>query len=270
MQECSVRLLLFFLSWLVMGTVSAQQSASPSASTDGSQSTASASSQKSPDDASSEKNAEGEAEGGKQKEKKKPKHVRRVCPTIKWHDGAYDYRRRDGNYEWRKADIYRNHVGPAMQQAKSISGKGRGGSAAGNLNYTLVRVPNHHQALSILVDYSFSIHRYPKHVPIYAPPECYLESAMRFAPDDPAPKILMGLLFYRRGNFEDAASWFEVVVKRIPNYAEGRYNYGLALLKQEKYEEAAVQAKQAYRLGYPLPALRRALKEKGIDLKDVK
>ena len=77
----------------------------------------------------------------------------------------------------------------------------------------------------------------------YLPDPYYLEGLKR-DPEDMRINHAYGLLLLRRGNFEEAEGYFRRALKRLiernpnPYDSEPYYSLGLALLYQEKEEEA--------------------------------
>lgn len=69
---------------------------------------------------------------------------------------------------------------------------------------------------------------------------------------------------FRDQQFERAREVLQRGLRDVPEpTAEMHYFLGLVLLRQKAYEEARTHAKEAYRLGYPLPGLRRRLQSLG-------
>ncbi|HEY5800079.1 MAG TPA: tetratricopeptide repeat protein [Burkholderiaceae bacterium] len=141
--------------------------------------------------------------------------------------------------------------------------KGQTGALAGSdLSYTLRKFPNHPRALEVLLRIA---PRYQKGaIPgLVRPLECWFERAVRFAPDDAA---MWG--FYARYNFMfgNDKQGTEMLVKALeldPDNPSFNYNYGLALTKVKKYDEALKYAHKAYVLGFPLPGLKQKLTNAG-------
>lgn len=142
--------------------------------------------------------------------------------------------------------------------------KGQSGSIEDDLDYTLRAFPNHHQALYSLIKYSVDKARRNKSWPKGMPqPECYLQRAAAFAPKDANVELLHGLYLHRIGELDKALSHYQRGLRIQPNSAEGQYNTGLLLLDMGRPEEAVVHARQAYKLGHPLPGLNNKLIDAG-------
>lgn len=146
-----------------------------------------------------------------------------------------------------------------------------------NLEYTLGRFPNHHQALYAMIRYAteavFAQRAKREWERMYRgrespPPECYLQRAMDFAPDDHQVRILTGLYYHRVDEYEKAQTAYKEAINMAPESAEAHYNYGLLLTDMERYDPAREHARTAYELGYPLEGLRRQLASAGYPLND--
>jgi tetratricopeptide (TPR) repeat protein len=98
------------------------------------------------------------------------------------------------------------------------------------------------------------------------PPECWLQRALVFRPQDPNLRVLFGNYYVRIKRYELAVEQYQNAVKLAPRSPEAHYNLGLALFKLQRFEEARKHAKIAYSLNYPLPALRDQLKDSGFPL----
>lgn len=75
------------------------------------------------------------------------------------------------------------------------------------------------------------------------------------------------ILFRKQGKLNKAINVLEQVVKRYDlKSPEIFYFLGLFHFENNNFESAALYGKQAYQLGYPLPALRIKLKEQGYNI----
>ena len=74
-----------------------------------------------------------------------------------------------------------------------------------DVDYTLVRFPNHHRALNTAV--IFSVRDGKTELGRRFPAECYLKRAINFSPDDPMPYMLYGMYLHRLGNHGEAIDY---------------------------------------------------------------
>ena len=155
-------------------------------------------------------------------------------------------------------------------QRAALRGDPLGVAVVYNLDYTLRHVPNHAPALFHFAIFSHLLkNRSPssyedlkKRLDYFVPVECYYQYAVRFAPDDPNVRNAYGRYLTRIEQHEEAIKVFASVVKLAPKSAAAHYNLGLAYFAAKKYDEAAVAARKAYKLGYHRTELKERLKRK--------
>ena len=143
----------------------------------------------------------------------------------------------------------------------------------GDIDYTIRAFPNHHRALySVIRNYlrqppaSNRDGQADKFRPGYTgfpPPECYLQRAQYFAPEDGMIPALFGLYLHRREDLDGALVQYKKAEKQLGDnqYAELYYNLGLLYFDRGEYSEAQEYADKAYALNYQLPGLRRKLEQ---------
>ncbi len=141
-----------------------------------------------------------------------------------------------------------------------------GGTLMGDLDYTLRAVPNHHPALYSVIELYFQVKGGRK---LSASerrllfPECYLQRAITYRPEDPMNYLLFGIYLHRRGLYEQALGLYRKAVGLNPGFAEAHYDMGLTLAAMEQWDDARKSAERAYALGYPLDGLKRILQRAG-------
>lgn len=180
--------------------------------------------------------------------------------------GPYDYV--DSKYSWNLNDINQNHWVPAQRE---LADK-RVQYALMQLNYLLIRVPNHYAGL-------FELGRieqlYPgavfdpsqtgnKEVLFFPPtPECYFDRAFRYRPNDPTLRMLFGLYYHKSQGFQQALTQYLKAESMDPESSEIHYNLGLVYFDLKDYDASVQHAEKAYKLGYPLAGLRKKLMAAG-------
>lgn len=171
------------------------------------------------------------------------------------HYGPLDYRQRGKvNLEI----VEGAHFTPDVENGIT----GSTGYIGGDLNYTLVSIPNHARALATLG--KLALKYKTVHVPnMKYPVECYFERAQRFVPDDPAPRAAYGNYLFALGRNEDALRMFKEALRFEPENPTYNYNLALLYLKKNDYEQANTFGQKAYALGFPLTGLRNKLKAAG-------
>ncbi len=163
--------------------------------------------------------------------------------------------------------VERSHF---TSKVKTLRGGEHHPNPLGDLNYTLRAFPNHHEALFAIIRYftegTEQKGKAPSSSKHQLPPECYLQRAIQFRPEDGNNYILYGIYLHRMGRLEEAKRKYEKGLELMPRSAEGHYNLGLLLVDMGAYEEAREAARKAYEMGYPLSGLRKRLAEKGYPL----
>lgn len=169
--------------------------------------------------------------------------------------GPFDYRA-----DKDKLPVVENrHFTPEIEQLQ------RGQTTAnpmGDVQYTLVKFPNHHRALYSAVRYSLTATSSGERRK-YPPAECFLQRAIAFSPDDSVPHMLYGLYLHRKGKLERSLDSYRAAEKLAPNDANLLYNLGLVLFDTGQYAESSRYAHRAYDYGITLPGLKRKLQQAG-------
>lgn len=179
------------------------------------------------------------------------------CPPTN-SDERKDYRLRDTTrvLRFKAKDTYENHLEPAMQlMQEGIYSE----AVIADLNFLLVRWPNHYPALQTLIKYEAGGGRTTKYLSV----SCYFQRATWFVPDDANIFVLNGVYRHRKGDYEGAERSWKVAVSIDGESAEAHYNLGLLYVRLEDYSSAVEHAQLAYELGYPLPGLKAKLVRNG-------
>lgn len=155
--------------------------------------------------------------------------------------------------------VERNHFTPKVSTLQG----GESGGLLADIDYTLRAFPNHHQALYALIRMSQRKGLRQRLDQWRTPPECYLQRAVNFAPEDGRVRTLFGIYLHERGLHEPAEDKYRRAIELQQRAPEAHYNLGLLLVEMEHYEEARRHARKAYSQGYPLPGLRRKLADAG-------
>ncbi|MFQ5761142.1 MAG: tetratricopeptide repeat protein [Acidiferrobacterales bacterium] len=136
-----------------------------------------------------------------------------------------------------------------------------------DLAYTLNAFPNHHRALNAMTRL-WRRYRQKGKIPPGAhpeqPPKYWLDRAMRFAPHDGVVPLLYAIHLHRLKKYDQALILYKQAEKMLPNSAEVHYNLGLLYVARHEYGLALLHARQAYKLGYPLPGLKTKLIAAGV------
>lgn len=181
------------------------------------------------------------------------------CGSLHNAYGPYDYRDQsaEGRARLELVDTY--HFTSDVQTLS----KGNTGSLWADLDYTLRAFPNHRDALYTMINY-YTDGQAASRPPMPRTPECYLDRATRFQPNDETVWMLSGLFYSRKGRPSDAISAFKHANDLSPDNPEVHYNLGLMYLKMKDHENALAEARIAYKARYPLMGLKKELQRLGV------
>jgi tetratricopeptide (TPR) repeat protein len=141
----------------------------------------------------------------------------------------------------------------------------------GEFAYTLRAFPNHPEAL-------YAVSRLDKLAGGKLPQvgmtssmpkisvDCFFDRALRFRPDDPQVRFLLGIHLHERGRLQEAQASYEEAERLGLDTANFNYNYGLLLADMKQWEAARDRARRAYAAGFSLEGLRRRLTAAGYPL----
>lgn len=175
--------------------------------------------------------------------------------------GPYDYLQRQ-SLAGKLQVVETHHFTPEVEQLQ----RGKSGSLATDLDYTLRAWPNHHRALNAMMRYQDSLQRIQiqrlsaSGVP---PVECYFQRAINFSSSDAITKMLFGMLLHKKDQLERAEREYRAAIDLAPGDRQIQYNLGLLLVDRGKYAEAKTIAETLYGEDFPLPGLQNKLRRKG-------
>lgn len=131
---------------------------------------------------------------------------------------------------------------------------------AGDLDYTLRGIPNHHVALDSMMRYQFDKNNQTdlkrKEIPSTL---CYLQRAINFAPEDYVPHMLLGIWYTKHSLPNKALDAYKRAEKNGSDSSQLNYNMGLLYLKMGQLDNALLHAKRAYAKKYPFDGLKNKL-----------
>ncbi len=141
--------------------------------------------------------------------------------------------------------------------------------AWGDYDYTLRAFPNHVLALRDIITLEIERLKANKRgeynfQPFSTPPECYLQRAERYRPNQEHIPLLHGIYLYRIGKYKEAEIQYKKAININPENAESHYNIGLLLLRMKRPNDALIHAQKAYALKYPLNSLKQQLIDAGV------
>jgi len=128
----------------------------------------------------------------------------------------------------------------------------------GDISYTLRVFPNHPRALSAMAELARRQKTDRPRGSIYSV-DCWFDRAVRYQPNDATVRVVYGIAMMKNHKYEEAIRQLEAADKLAPDDPDVHYNLGLAYYNMRDYEHARQHAKKAYEMGYPLPGLKNML-----------
>ena len=127
-----------------------------------------------------------------------------------------------------------------------------------DISYTLHALPNHPRALVSLMKLA---RKEGKDIPagtVYSV-DCYFRRALRFAPDDPLPRMLYAQYLGQAKRRDEALRQLDAVVAQAGDRPLTHYNLGLLYVEFGEFDKALVQAHRSLELGFDRPQLKDKL-----------
>lgn len=176
------------------------------------------------------------------------------CAELQHHEAGGDYTDPDARQNLAVVETF--HFTADVENLRH----GVSDRLGADIGYTLEHYPNHHRALAAMVRLSLR-EKSPKPQGSRFPVECWFDRALRFRPADTVVRSLYGGYLLANGRTDDAIGQLLEAVRLEPDNATAHYNLGLLYLKKKDYEPSRDHAREAYRLGFPLPGLKNKLLE---------
>lgn len=170
--------------------------------------------------------------------------------------GPYDYRIVD---KFKLLTVEKAHFTPRVEQ---LIGGQSSSDPAGDIDYTLRKIPNHHRALLALSNYSFKV-RSTQPRDTNWPVECYFERALRFMNDDIIARMLYANYLTRMRRLDDAVAQLNICTGLAGENAISHYNIGLIYVQAKRNDLALARAHRALALGLAWPELKDKLVQAG-------
>lgn len=176
-----------------------------------------------------------------------------ACGSLTNEEGPFDYRSAPPKI----LDlVQRYHF---TDSVATLAGGSTATNIAADISYTLRWFPNHPRALMAMAELARRVKKDPPPGSPYTV-QCWFQRAIEFRPDDEQVRAIYGVTLLRDGKRSQAIEQLKKAIAIAPSDANAHYNLGLAYFDEKRYEEARVEAKAAYALGFPLPGLRDLLK----------
>jgi tetratricopeptide (TPR) repeat protein len=179
--------------------------------------------------------------------------------------GCGDFEHHYGPFDYRTATKKQRDLVERYHFTQDVATLKKGASTtkiAGDISYTLLAFPNHPRALMAMSDLARRQHTRKPDGATYDV-DCWFERAIRFRPDDPMVRYVLGISKLKDGVASEAVKQLDIAEKALPDDPMVHYNLGLAYLDLKDYDKARAEAQKAYDLGAQLPGLRELLKKAG-------
>lgn len=178
--------------------------------------------------------------------------------------GPFDYSKRGEIDPIHLKLVEGAHFKPDVENLLEGEHRSGFGSAWPDLDYTLRAWPNHPRALLSIIRFQLKINRKLTKVTIPIPAECYLNRAIHFSPEDPAPYALYGYYMHKLGHLDKADTFYKKATELAPENAKFAYSYSFLLIDMKRYDEALTFAKIAYSHRRTPQALKNKLEKLGV------
>lgn len=180
-----------------------------------------------------------------------------ACGDLSNAFGPFDYRVVAPN---NREVVETHHFTPQVETLRS----GQSSYLGGDIDYTLRAMPNHPRALLSMVRLGQK-EKTDRTQGSHFSVECYLDRAIRFAPDDPMPRLIYAMYLRPLKRTAEMRQQLDEAIRLRgePTSSDLDYNAGLLYFELGDYDKAAAAAKRAYALGAPFPALKNKLKSVG-------
>lgn len=164
------------------------------------------------------------------------------CNGLAQAYGPWDYTKAKERSKIPVVEQY--HFGPQSEHLI----KPMQGDFAGDFDYTLRAVPNHHRALLSLLRYQLELNAKLKNTqkPL-SPVECYFQRATHFSPNDSATFSLYAYYLHKIGHNDQALNLYEKAITISPKSMKILYAFGLFLIDINNYDRAVEVATQIYK-----------------------
>jgi Tfp pilus assembly protein PilF len=169
-----------------------------------------------------------------------------------------------GPWDYRTTSAQKKHLVESYHFTRNVEAlvKGRSGSVATDIDYTLRVFPNHPRALMAMSKLGRR-EKTPKPPGSSHSINCWFERAIKFQPNDATVRLIYGIELLKDDKRTDAIEQLKLAESLAGENPNVYYNLGLAYFDLGDYDKSLDYAHKAYGLGFPLPGLRDKLKRAG-------
>ena len=165
--------------------------------------------------------------------------------------GPFDYRTETGP---NRKIVEEYHFSPMVESLI----RGQTSSVGGDIDYTLRAFPNHHRALTSMMNLGVKLKTAsPRGATV--PVECYFKRALVFRPDDTIARMLYAKYLTDSKRPSEALHELDVARDSAKDNGFTHYNIGLLYLELQEFDKALAQSHKALSLGFERPELKTRL-----------
>ena len=183
------------------------------------------------------------------------------CGSLENGFGPFDYRAERGKTDGSGTHEYKLHLVESTHFTVPVEALTRGNKAVDpgpDIDYTLRAFPNHHRALMAVM--RLGERTKPRRpVGLRYDYDCYLERAVRFAPDDPIARMIYATHLGKVGRQAEAVGHLDYATTLAADSPFTHYNLGLIFHDLKMYDKSLARAHRAIELGFPKTELRDLL-----------
>lgn len=181
------------------------------------------------------------------------------CKGASQGHGPFDYTQRN-NF---KHDLYLVESAHFTPDVENLVKGNTSETPVHDLDYTLRAWPNHHRALLTAIRLQLNINKKIVRYKLGVPPECYLQRAINYSPQDPAIYSLYGYFLRKIGRLEEAVNYYKKALDIDAENAKISYSFSLLLIDLKRYDDAVKYAKIAYQDKQTPKGLKQKLEKLG-------
>lgn len=189
-----------------------------------------------------------------------------VCGTLRNAFGPYDYRADHQkasldnlSYMEKRKLVEGAHFTARVEALIGAESGERQGPPGADIDYTLRAFPNNHRALLAMKGLGEK-DRAERPVGAKFTVECYMERAIRFAPDDAIVRIIYSTFLAKKNRMSEAIEQLDQASKLAESSGFTHYNIGLTFFDLKRYDKALASAHHAMAAGFERSELADKLK----------
>lgn len=183
------------------------------------------------------------------------------CGSLENGFGPYDYRAERGKTDGSGTYQHKLWLVESTHFTAPVEALIKGHATlhpGGDIDYTLRAFPNHHRALLAVMRLGEKT-KPQRALGLRYDYPCYLERAVRFAPDDPIARMIYATHLAKVNRTSEAVLQLDYATTLAADNPFTHYNLGLVFHDLKIYDKALARAHRAIELGFPKAELRDLL-----------